>query len=253
MRTEGAAAIVTGGGSGLGAATAKYLGERGAKVALLDRDAKSIASIAKSCGGLPLECDVTDEKAMLAALAAAAKAHGPARIIINCAGVVDSGMTMKRDGQLKDIAAFRRVIDINLTGTWNVIRLAAAEMRGLEPEADGERGVMVNTASIAGLDFPPAAAAYVAAKAGVVAMTLALAREFAPFGIRVMAIAPGMMDTPMLASLPDAYRADMIEAAPFPKRFGRPEEFARLAGEIVGNSMLNGSTIRLDGAFHLIT
>ena len=151
---------------------------------------------------------------------------------------------------------FRRVLDINLTGTWNAMRLAAARLRQVEPIADpgqpGERGVFVNTASVAGLDYPPGAAPYVAAKAGVVALTTALAREFAVLGIRVMAIAPGLMDTPMLAGLDANYRARMTEGVPFPKRFGRPEEFARLVGEIVGNGMLNGSTVRLDAALRLI-
>ena len=252
MKIEGTAAIVTGAGSGMGAATAKYLAERGAKVTLLDNNATTAANAAKTCGGLGLACDVTDEHALQAALDQASKAHGPARILVNCAGVVDSGSTVKRDGTLKDLAHFRRVLDVNLTGTWNAMRLVAAALRSEEPDADGERGVMINTASVAGLDYPPGAAAYVAAKAGVVALTVSLAREFSIMGIRVMAIAPGLIDTPMLASLEPKYRAKMTEGVPFPKRFGQPEEFARLAGEIVGNVMLNGSTVRLDGGLRLI-
>jgi NAD(P)-dependent dehydrogenase (short-subunit alcohol dehydrogenase family) len=256
MRIEGTAAIVTGAGSGMGAATARYLAQRGAKVALLDVKAQSVADIAKDCGGLALGCDVTDEAAMAAALDQAAAKHGPARILVNCAGVADSGSTVKRSGEMKTLAQFRRVLDVNLTGTWNAMRMVAARLREAAPsdQADsaGERGVFVNTASVAGLDYPPGAAPYVAAKAGVVALTVALAREFSVLGIRVMAIAPGLIDTPMLASLDDGYRARMTAGVPFPKRFGEPEEYARLVGEIVGNGMLNGSTIRLDGALRLI-
>ncbi len=252
MRIEGSAAIVTGGGSGMGAATAKYLTEHGAKVTVLDHNAKSAIDSAKACGGLGLGCDVTDEQAMQAALAQAAKAHGVARILVSCAGIVDSGSTVKRDGTMKDIAHFRRVIDVNLTGTWNAMRLVAAALRNEEPDADGERGVMINTASVAGLDYPPGAAPYIASKAAVVALTVSLAREFSVLGIRVMAIAPGLIDTPMLMGLTPSYRAKMTAGVPFPKRFGVPEEYARLVGEIVGNGMLNGSTIRLDGALRLI-
>lgn len=256
MKIDGMAALVTGAGSGMGAATARYLAERGAKVTLLDRNAKTVADTAKECGGLALGCDVTDEAAMAAALDQAAAKHGPTRILVNCAGVADSGSTVKRSGEMKPVEQFRRVLDINLTGTWNAMRLAAARLREAEPLGDpnqpGERGVFVNTASVAGLDYPPGAAPYVAAKAGVVALTTALAREFAGLGIRVMAIAPGLMDTPMLAGLDANYRAKMTEGVPFPKRFGRPDEFARLVGEMIGNGMLNGSTVRLDAALRLI-
>ncbi len=264
MKIDGTAALVTGAGSGMGAATARYLAQRGARVTLLDLNARSVADTAKECGGLALGCDVTDEAAMEAALDQAAAKHGPTRILVNCAGVADSGSTVKRSGEMKPLEQFRRVLDINLTGTWNAMRLAAARLRSVEPLGDptvepgtagdsgGERGVFVNTASVAGLDFPPGAAPYVAAKAGVVALTTALAREFAVLGIRVMAIAPGLIDTPMLAGLDAGYRAKMTQGVPFPKRFGQPAEFARLVGEIVGNGMLNGSTVRLDGALRLI-
>lgn len=256
MKIDGMAALVTGAGSGMGAATARYLAERGAKVTLLDRNADAVASTARECGGLALGCDVTDETAMADALDQAAAKHGPTRILVNCAGVADSGSTVKRSGEMKPVEQFRRVLDINLTGTWNAMRLAAARLREVEPLGDpdqpGERGVFVNTASVAGLDYPPGAAPYVAAKAGVVALTTALAREFAVLGIRVMAIAPGLMDTPMLAGLDANYRARMTEGVPFPKRFGRPDEFARLVGEMIGNGMLNGSTVRLDAALRLI-
>lgn len=252
MKIEGTAAIVTGGGSGMGAATAKYLAAHGAKVTVLDLNAKSVDAVAKACGGLGLVCDVTDEDALNAALDRAEQAHGTTRILVNCAGVADSGATVKRDGTLKSLAQFRKVLDVNLTGTWNAMRLVAARLRISEPDENGERGVFVNTASVAGLDFPPGAAPYVAAKAGVVALTLALAREFAVLGIRVMAIAPGLIDTPMLAGLAESYRVKMTAGVPFPKRFGQPDEFARLVGEIVGNQMMNGSTVRLDGALRLI-
>jgi NAD(P)-dependent dehydrogenase (short-subunit alcohol dehydrogenase family) len=252
MNIEGTAAIVTGGGSGMGAATAKFLAERGAKVTALDVNAARVAEVAKSCGGLGLACDVTDEAALDKALDQAQQRHGLARILVNCAGVVDSGSTVKRDGTMKSLAHFRKVLDVNLTGTWNAMRLVAARLRDTEPGADGERGVFVNTASVAGLDYPPGAAAYVAAKAGVVALTVSLAREFSVLGIRVMAIAPGLIDTPMLASLTPSYRSKMTAGVPFPKRFGQPQEYARLVGEIVGNAMLNGSTIRLDGGLRLI-
>jgi len=256
MKIDGIAAVVTGGGSGMGAATAKYLAEHGAKVTVLDVN-KAAADVAKACGGLGLVCDITDEAALGAALDQAAERHGTTRVLVNCAGIVESGSTVKRDGTLKEMAYFRKVLDVNLTGSWNAMRLVAARLRTAEPVEgssgeDGERGVMVNTASVAGLDYPPGAAAYVAAKAGIVALTVSLAREFSILGIRVMAIAPGLIDTPMLASLTPSYRSKMTAGVPFPKRFGQPEEYARLVGEIVGNGMLNGSTIRLDGALRLI-
>ena len=250
MRISGVAALVTGGGSGMGAATARHLASLGARVGVLDHNAEAAGRVAAEFGGIGIGCDVTDEAAVIRALDLVRDAYGEARIVVNCAGVAGSGTTLKRDGGTMDIAAFRRVVDINLTGTWNVMRLAAARLARLEPDADGERGVMVNTASIAGLDSPPDAAGYVAAKAGVAALSLAMAREFAPQGIRVMAIAPGLMDTPMLAGIKREYRETMVAHVPFPRRFGRPEEFARLVGEICANQMLNGSTIRLDGGLH---
>lgn len=251
MRINGAAAVVTGGASGMGAAAAAYLAERGAKVAIIDLGADAVRHRAATVRGLGLVGDVTDEAGMRAALAEAARAHGPARILVCCAGVAGSGATLRRDGRMMDIEAFRRVVDVNLTGTWNVLRLAAAEMAALPPDEDGERGVIVTTASIAGLDSPPDAAGYVAAKAGVAALTLGMARELGPLGIRVMSIAPGLMDTPMLAGIKSEYRDTMVKHVPFPRRFGRSDEFARLVGEICENQMLNGSTIRLDGALHV--
>jgi NAD(P)-dependent dehydrogenase (short-subunit alcohol dehydrogenase family) len=244
------AAIVTGGASGLGGATAMALAEAGAKVAILDVNAAAAEQAASRIGGLGLACDVRDGPAMEAALAAASKAHGAARILVNCAGIGTPGRAVGRDGPLA-LEKFESVIAVNLTGTFNAARLAAFGMQSLDPLAEGERGVIINTASVAAYEGQIGQPAYAASKGGIVALTLPLAREFAQFGIRVMTIAPGIFETPMLAGLPEEVREALAADVPFPRRLGQPEDYARLALHIVESPMMNGDTIRLDGAIRL--
>jgi NAD(P)-dependent dehydrogenase (short-subunit alcohol dehydrogenase family) len=250
MQIDGSAAIVTGGASGLGGASAAALAEAGAKVAIIDIDAGAAEEAAARIGGLGLACDVRDGAAMEAAIATAREAHGAARILISCAGIGTPGRAVGRDGPLP-LSAFESVIAVNLTGTFNAARLAAFDMQSLEPLDDGERGVIINTASVAAYDGQVGQPAYAASKGGIVAMTLPLAREFAQFGIRVMTIAPGIFETPMLAGLPQEVRESLAAEVPFPRRLGQPGEFARLALHIVESPMLNGETIRLDGAIRM--
>ena len=250
MQIDESAAIVTGGASGLGGASAAALAEAGAKVAIIDIDAGAAEEAAARIGGLGLACDVRDGAAMEAAIATAREAHGAARILISCAGIGTPGRAVGRDGPLP-LSAFESVIAVNLTGTFNAARLAAFDMQSLEPLDDGERGVIINTASVAAYDGQVGQPAYAASKGGIVAMTLPLAREFAQFGIRVMTIAPGIFETPMLAGLPQEVRESLAAEVPFPRRLGQPGEFARLALHIVESPMLNGETIRLDGAIRM--
>jgi NAD(P)-dependent dehydrogenase (short-subunit alcohol dehydrogenase family) len=250
MNPQGQAALVTGGGSGLGAATATRLAARGAKVALLDVNLDAAKAVAAKIGGIAVACDVTDDKATTAAIAAAHAAHGAARILINCAGVGPAQRIVGRDGPMP-LADFERVIKINLIGTFNAMRLAAADMQGLEPMEDGERGVIISTASVAAYEGQVGQAAYAASKGGVVALTLPAARELSQFGIRVNAIAPGIFSTPMLAALPEDTQKSLAVSVPFPKLLGRPEQYADLALHIVENRYLNGETIRLDGALRM--
>lgn len=250
MQIDGMAAIVTGGASGLGGATAVALAEAGAKVAIIDVNAAAAEKAASRIGGLGLACDVRDGPAMEAALAAARKAHGAARILVNCAGIGTPGRAVGRDGPLA-LEKFESVIAVNLTGTFNAARLAAFGMQSLDPLAEGERGVIINTASVAAYEGQVGQPAYAASKGGIVALTLPLAREFAQFGIRVMTIAPGIFETPMLAGLPEEVREALAADVPFPRRLGQPEDYARLALHIVESPMMNGETIRLDGAIRL--
>jgi NAD(P)-dependent dehydrogenase (short-subunit alcohol dehydrogenase family) len=252
MKLTGQAAIVTGGGSGLGFATASLLAEAGCKVALFDINDAAAASRAAAIGGVGIRCDVADAASAEAAMAAARVAHGPARILVNCAGVGTAGRVVGRDGPMK-LDAFERVVRINLIGTFNMIRLAAAEMSGLDPrdDADGERGVIINTASIAAFDGQVGQAAYAASKGGVVGMTLPIARELSRVGVRVMTIAPGVFHTPMVDGLPPDVRKSLGDGVPFPQRLGMPEEYAALALHIIGNRFLNGEVIRLDGALRM--
>jgi NAD(P)-dependent dehydrogenase (short-subunit alcohol dehydrogenase family) len=250
MNPQGQAALVTGGGSGLGAATATKLAARGAKVALLDVNLEAAKAVAAKIGGLAIACDVTDDKATAAAIAEAHAAHGAARILVNCAGVGPAKRIVGRDGPMP-LADFERVIRINLIGTFNAMRLAAADMQGLEPMEDGERGVIISTASVAAYEGQVGQAAYAASKGGVVALTLPAARELAQFGIRVNAIAPGIFSTPMLAALPEDTQKSLAVSVPFPKLLGRPEQYADLALHIIENRYLNGETIRLDGALRM--
>ncbi|HEY1541878.1 MAG TPA: SDR family NAD(P)-dependent oxidoreductase [Xanthobacteraceae bacterium] len=250
MNPQGHAALITGGGSGLGAATAEKLAARGAKVALIDVNLGAAEAVAAKIGGLAIACDVTDDKAMTAAIGEASAAHGPARILVNCAGVGPAKRIVGRDGPMP-LADFERVIRINLIGTFNAMRLAAAYMQGLSLLEDGERGVIISTASVAAYEGQVGQAAYAASKGGVVALTLPAARELAQFGVRVNAIAPGIFSTPMLAALPEETQKSLAVSVPFPKLLGRPEQYADLALHIVENRYLNGETIRLDGALRM--
>jgi NAD(P)-dependent dehydrogenase (short-subunit alcohol dehydrogenase family) len=250
MELLGQAAVVTGGGSGLGAATAALLARGGCKVALLDINETAAQAHGAAIGGLGIRCDVSDAASAEAAMAAARAAHGPARILVNCAGVGTAGRVVGRDGPMK-LDAFERTIRINLVGTFNMIRLAAAEMSVLDALEDNERGVIVNTASIAAFDGQVGQAAYAASKGGVVGMTLPIARELARVGVRVMTIAPGVFHTPMVDGLPPEVRQSLGDGVPFPQRLGLPEEYAALVGHIVANRFLNGEVIRLDGALRM--
>ena len=250
MNLHGQAALVTGGASGLGAATAAALQKAGAKVALLDINPAAIEAAAARTGALGVVCDVADADSAEAAIARAAATHGPARVLVNCAGIGTAGRIVGRDGPL-GLPAFDKVIRVNLIGTFNMLRLAAHAMSSLDPLEDGERGVIINTASIAAFDGQIGQAAYASSKAGVVGLTLPAARELARFGIRVMTIAPGLFLTPMMKSLPEDIQKSLGDAVPYPSRLGAPEEYAALAMHIIANHMLNGETIRLDGALRM--
>jgi len=249
MFLSGVAAIVTGGGSGLGRATAEALAAKGARVAVFDLNPAAAAEAARVVGGVALVGDVADEASAAAALAKAAAAHGPARVLINCAGIGVAKRVVGREGP-QPLADFEKVIRVNLIGTFNMIRLAAAGMSALEP-IDGERGVIISTASVAAYDGQIGQAAYSASKGGVVAMTLPIARELAQFGVRVNAIAPGVFMTPMMAGLPQAAQDSLGASVPFPARLGQPAEYAALAIHILENGYLNGETIRIDGALRM--
>jgi NAD(P)-dependent dehydrogenase (short-subunit alcohol dehydrogenase family) len=224
----------------------------GCKVALFDINDTAAQAHAAAIGGVAIRCDVSDASSAEAAMAAARAAHGPARILVNCAGIGTAGRVVGRDGPLK-LEAFERVIRINLIGTFNMIRLAAAEMSALDAldEPDGERGVIVSTASIAAFDGQVGQAAYAASKGGVVGMTLPIARELSRAGIRVMTIAPGVFHTPMVDGLPPDVLRTLGDGVPFPRRLGMPEEYAALASHIIANRFLNGEVIRLDGALRM--
>jgi NAD(P)-dependent dehydrogenase (short-subunit alcohol dehydrogenase family) len=249
MKLEGVAAIVTGGGSGLGRATAEAFAARGAKVAVFDLNPEAAEEAAKAIGGLALAGDVADEASAGGALAKAAAAQGPARVLINCAGIGVAKRVVGREGP-QPLPDFERVIRVNLIGTFNMIRLAAAEMAKLEP-IDGERGVVISTASIAAFDGQIGQAAYSASKGGVAAMTLPIARELAQFGVRVNTIAPGVFLTPMMAGLPQPAQDSLGASVPFPARLGQPAEYAALAVHIIENGYINGETIRIDGALRM--
>jgi NAD(P)-dependent dehydrogenase (short-subunit alcohol dehydrogenase family) len=251
MKIENQAAIVTGGASGLGAETARELARRGARVAVLDRNAEGAAAVAAEFGGLGIGCDITSTESVVAALDAARAAHGAARLLMNIAGIGTAKRLIGRDGTPMPIEDFRRVVEVNLVGTFNAIRLAAAEMVKLDPLEDGERGVIVCTASVAAFDGQVGQEAYAASKGGLVSLTLPLARDLAQFGIRVVTIAPGLFLTPLMAELPQAVQESLAASIPFPKRLGKPAEFAHLAASIVENGSLNGEVIRLDGALRM--
>ncbi|MBJ6373204.1 3-hydroxyacyl-CoA dehydrogenase [Sedimentitalea arenosa] len=250
MELSTTAAIITGGASGLGEATARHFAEHGAQVTILDRDAERGARVASEIGGHFAETDVTDEESVAAAVKLATERMGRITATVNCAGIAYGIKTIGKDGP-HPLDSFRRTIDINLIGTFNVCRLAALEMAKNDPEPDGARGVIVNTASIAAFDGQKGQAAYAASKGGVVGMTLPMARDLAGSGIRVMTIAPGIFMTPMLAGLPEDVQKSLAADVPNPARLGDPAEYGRLAGFIVEMGYLNGEVIRIDGALRM--
>jgi NAD(P)-dependent dehydrogenase (short-subunit alcohol dehydrogenase family) len=250
MKLNAQAAIVTGGGSGLGAATAERLAQAGIKVAILDVNADGAQQIAARTGGIAIKCDVSDAAGATAAIAEARQKHGAARILINCAGIGLAKRIVGKDGPMP-LEDFSRVIQVNLIGTFNMMRLAADDMSTLEPDEDGERGVIVSTASIAAYEGQIGQAAYTASKGGIVALTMPAARELAQFGIRVLTIAPGIFLTPLLLKLPEEVQASLGASVPFPKRLGRPSEYAEMVLHCIQNGYLNGEVIRLDGALRM--
>ncbi|MGO6995851.1 3-hydroxyacyl-CoA dehydrogenase [Rhizobium leguminosarum] len=252
MLIRGASFIVTGGGSGLGAATVRALVEAGGRVTIADLNMHAGEKIAREFGSDArfVKADVTNGEEGAAVVAAAVEAFGDLRGLVNCAGVAPAEKVIGRDGPHR-LESFARTVGINLIGTFNMIRLAAAAIQTTEPDAEGERGVIVNTASVAAFDGQIGQAAYAASKGGVAAMTLPIARELARHGIRVVSIAPGIFETPMMADMPAEVQAALGKSVPFPPRLGRPAEFAGLVRHILENSMLNGEVIRLDGALRM--
>ncbi|MBV5266561.1 SDR family NAD(P)-dependent oxidoreductase [Pinisolibacter aquiterrae] len=250
MKIEGVTAIVTGGGSGLGRATAEALAAKGARVAVVDRNEASSGEVAAAIGGLAVALDVADAGAAEAAFARIESEIGAARILVNCAGIGIAKRVLGKEGP-QALADFETVIRVNLLGSFNMLRLATAAMAKLEPLDGGERGVVINTASIAAYEGQIGQAAYSASKGGIVAMTLPIAREMAQFGIRVNAIAPGLFLTPLLLGLPEEARISLGKSIPFPARLGNPSEFAGLAVHMTENAFLNGEVVRLDGALRM--
>ena len=253
MEIDGLGALITGGGSGLGEATTRALAERGASVAIADLARSRGAEIAAEIGNgaIFVETDVTSEQQMTAAVDGAREAFGNLRILVNCAGIGSASRTVGKNNAPFDLRLFTKTIEVNLIGTFNAIRLAAATMADNEPNGDGERGVIINTASVAAFEGQIGQAAYSASKSGVVGMTLPIARDLARHGIRCCTIAPGLFETPMLMGMPAEARAALGATVPFPPRLGNPTEYAQLACQIVENPMLNGETIRLDGAIRM--
>ncbi|MEH3046278.1 SDR family NAD(P)-dependent oxidoreductase [Sphingomonas adhaesiva] len=251
MKIEGLAAIVTGGASGLGGATAARLAAAGAKVAIFDLNAELGAQHAAAIGGSFFRVDVTDENAVEQAIGEAEAVNGKARILVNCAGIGPPAKVIGRDGKAIPLADFTKIVKINLIGTFNMLSKFAARIHDADVIGREERGVIVNTASVAAFDGQIGQAAYAASKGGVVGMTLPIAREFARHGIRVMTIAPGLFLTPLLASLPQEAQDSLGQQVPFPSRLGDPDEYAQMVESIVTNPMLNGETVRLDGAIRM--
>jgi NAD(P)-dependent dehydrogenase (short-subunit alcohol dehydrogenase family) len=253
MKTFDVAALVTGGASGLGEATTRALAARGAAVTILDLQADRGVGLAAELGGHTtfVRTDVTDEASVQAAVADAIGKDRPLRIAVNCAGIGWAQRTVGRNGEPHDLAAFTRTVMVNLVGTFNVLRLAAAAIATTDPGEDGERGVIVNTASIAAYDGQIGQIAYAASKGGIVGMTLPAARDLASVGVRVCTIAPGLVDTPLLAGLPEEARTALAAGIPFPKRLGAPADFAQLALSVIEHGYLNGEVIRMDGALRM--
>ncbi len=253
MDIQQSVAVVTGGGSGLGEATARTLVARGASVAVLDLSKSNGAAIAQELGDRAtfLEADVTNDDQLAAALSQAVEHFGAVHVAVNCAGIATAGRTLGKGNEPLNLGPFRKTIEVNLIGTFNVIRFVAAHMANNAPGDDGERGVIINTASVAAFDGQIGQAAYSASKGGVVGMTLPIARDLSRTGIRCCTIAPGIFETPMLMGLPEPARQALGASVPFPQRLGRPAEYAALACQIIENTMLNGETIRLDGAIRM--
>ena len=251
MKIDGQAALVTGGASGLGEATARELARLGAKVAVLDRNIERARQVAADIGGSAHACDITDTASVEAALEAAAAAHGPARILMNVAGIGSAKRIVGKDGSAAPLEDFSKVIAVNLIGTYNMSRLFAARCAKLDAFEGGERGVMMFTASVAAFDGQVGQQAYSASKGGLVGMTLPMARDLAQHGIRVCTVAPGIFATPLLLELPEPVQQSLAASIPFPPRLGKPSEFAELACHIVTNGHLNGEVIRLDGALRM--
>lgn len=251
MQIKGLTALVTGGASGLGGATAKRLAEHGANIVIMDRDAERGEAHAKAIGGRFAQTDVTNEAQVQAAIDLAKQQFGGVNVLVNCAGVGMAMRTWHPKGGTHPLDIFETVIKINLIGTFNCIRLATAAMAENQPNDEGERGVIINTASVAAYDGQIGQAAYSASKGGIVGMTLPIARDLSKTGIRVMTIAPGLFDTPLLAALPEEARISLGQQVPFPPRLGDPAEYAQLAQAIIENVMLNGEVIRLDGAIRM--
>jgi len=249
-KIDGVSALVTGGASGLGEATARMLADAGAKVAILDFNLDAARAVAGEIGGIAMKCDVASAESAEAAVNEATERHGAARILVNCAGVGTAGKILGREGVMP-LDAYRRVIEVNLIGTFNLLRLFALKAAALDPTGTGERGVAVNTASVAAYDGQIGQAAYASSKGGVVGLTLPAAREFAAHSIRVCTIAPGIFETAMLKGLPQTVQDSLGASVPFPSRLGRPVEYAALVRHIIENPMLNGETIRLDGALRM--
>ncbi|MGN6819481.1 MAG: SDR family NAD(P)-dependent oxidoreductase [Sphingomonas sp.] len=250
MKLDGTAAIVTGGASGLGAATGRLLAEQGAKVTLFDLDEETGEAEARRIGGRFSKVNVADDAGVAEAIAAAEQQHGVARVLVNCAGIATVMKTVDRENRPHALDAFRRTIEVNLIGTYNMISKVAARLAAWQTDEE-ERGVIVNTASVAGYDGQIGQVAYASSKGGVIGMTLPVARDLAMHRIRVMTIAPGIFLTPMMKGLPQAAQDSLGQQVPHPSRLGRPEEYALMVGQIIANPMLNGEVIRLDGAIRM--
>ncbi len=251
MDISGQIALVTGGGSGMGAATAKHLAAQGAKLAVLDLNLENAESIANEIGGIAIACDVSDTASVEAAIEKVTQELGVPRIVVNCAGICPASRVVGRE-EPHDISMFEKTLAVNLIGSFNVLRLCAQAMSTADAlNDDGERGVIINTASVAAYDGQIGQAAYSASKGGLVGMTLPIAREVARFGIRILTIAPGLMETPMLSGMSEEVYNSLVATTLFPKRLGKPEEFSKLVQHICENTLLNGETIRLDGSIRL--
>lgn len=250
MQIKSKSAVVTGGGSGLGAETARTLARQGALVTVLDRNAAAGQAVAEEIGGLFAECDIADEASATAALALSAERHGAPSALVNCAGIGGAARIVGRDGPMA-LTEFERIVRVNLIGTFNMLRLVAARMSLAEPDAAGNRGIIISTASVAAYDGQIGQAAYAASKGGITALTLPAARELSRFGIRVVTLAPGLFATPLLLELPQEVQDGLAASIPFPSRLGAPADFAKLVLGVIDNDYLNGEVIRIDGALRM--